>query len=130
MTAPALKYDVIKLLTFSGTQFISVRTSEPVASPTDVEGNLLGYHGYNALDSAAHRGALNRAIGGMSEEVGMIRGPGGKKVGIGMEKAFEAMSNRLRNPVENLIGTAGVLRGGGIQGEGAIAVLQRVYLYI
>jgi len=99
-----------------------------LASPTDSVGNLLAYHGYNTLDSAAHRGAINRAIGGTSEEIATVVGPGGKSAGIGWEKAFEAMSNRLRNPIENLIGTAGVLRGGGIEGKGAVAVLQRVEL--
>ena len=80
-------------------------------------GSNIGYHGYNAMESAGQRMQLIRAAGGQSEELAP---------GIGTEKAFQAMSNRLRNPVENLIGAAGVLRGGGLDAEDSITVLQRI----
>ena len=80
-------------------------------------GNLVAYHGYNARESAAHRIQLLRAAGGMSEELSPM---------VGTEKAFQAMSNRLRNPVQNLIGAAGVLAGGGFEAEDSIKVLQRI----
>jgi hypothetical protein len=84
-------------------------------------GRLAGYHGYDTLESGQHRLALSRAAGGLSENVGTIDGHN-----VGMEKSFQAMSNRLRSPVENLIGAAGVFKGGGLEAKDSISVLQRL----
>lgn len=85
----------------------------------DENGRNVAYHGYNARESASQRLQLIRAAGGQTENVAE---------GVGTEKAFQAMSNRLRNPVQNLIGAAGVLRGGGLDAEDSIKVLQRIQL--
>ena len=73
-------------------------------------------HGYNAMESARHRLATIGAVGGDRESTG----------GIGIEKAFEAMSNRLRQPVGSVIGAAGAFKAGGLNREQSVAILQRI----
>jgi hypothetical protein len=67
-------------------------------------------HGYDVMQTMSHRESVARAIGGGGPQEGMI----------------QAMSNRLRQPMGNVIGAAGALRSGGMGADAIAGVLQRI----
>ena len=80
-------------------------------------------HGYGALETAAHRESVMRALGGgrftATERLG-----GGDR---GIEGVFQGLSNKMRQPISSLVDFGGVARAGGMGLAQTNEILQKIH---